>query len=673
MPTSLRVLIAEDRPSDAQLMLSEMRQAGFEPNWSRVETESDYVAQLQPSLDVILSDYSMPQFSALRALSLLKHKGWDIPFIIVSGSIGEELALEALRQGASDYLLKDRMGRLGQAIKQALEQKQLRSKNRQAEEALRSAETLFRKLVEHALVGIQIVQDGRYAYANSKLAEIFGYTEEEILALDSWTAVVAEVDRDMVIDHVRRRLSGETPQANYVFRGLRKDRSVIDVEIRSDRIELHGRPAVLGMLIDITERRRAEQSLQYAEMKYRNIVENSLEGISQMTPTGRYLTANSALARIYGFESPAELMATFNDTERQRYVDPDRHEEFVRRMREDGVVKGFEAKVFRKDHSEIWISKNARAVYADDILLFYEGSVADISDRKRSEEALRELNQQLQLLIHASPLAVITVDLDGIVLTWNPAAEQIFGWSEVEVLGRTIPIVPKDQWQDFRNSLEEQLSGESHFGVELRRLRKDGTLVDVSLWTAPLHNQNGRMIASMSLFADTSRQKRLEEQFRQSQKMEAVGKLAGGVAHDFNNLLTVTPTKGLKDIPQGTETVLLVEDEEEVRTLARLVLQRNGYHVLEATHGEEALRFCEQLQETIHLLVTDVIMPRMNGRQLAERLRQLRPDVKVLYISGYTDDAVVRHGILNRDTSFIQKPFTTDTLAQKVREVLDKT
>ena len=125
--------------------------------------------------------------------------------------------------------------------------------------------------------------------------------------------------------------------------------------------------------------------------------------------------------------------------------------------------------------------------------------------------ALRELNQQLQLLIQAAPLAVITIDLDGIVLTWNPAAEQIFGWSEVEVLGRTIPVIPKDQWQDFRTSIEEQLSGESRFGVELRRLRKDGSLVNVSAWTAPLHDQNGRMIASMSLFADTSHQKRFKD------------------------------------------------------------------------------------------------------------------------------------------------------------------
>ena len=138
MSTPLSVLILEDRPDDAELMLHALRQAGFDPEWQRVETNADYLAHLHADLDVILADYSLPQFDALRALQLVQERGLDIPFIIVSGTIGEDLAVVAMKQGAADYLLKDRLARLGQVVAQALEQKQLRDATRHAEETLRA-------------------------------------------------------------------------------------------------------------------------------------------------------------------------------------------------------------------------------------------------------------------------------------------------------------------------------------------------------------------------------------------------------------------------------------------------------------------------------------------------------------------------------------------------------
>jgi CheY-like chemotaxis protein len=125
------------------------------------------------------------------------------------------------------------------------------------------------------------------------------------------------------------------------------------------------------------------------------------------------------------------------------------------------------------------------------------------------------------------------------------------------------------------------------------------------------------------------------------------------------------------EVPRGTETILLAEDEEAIRQLARVALQSCGYHVLEAANGEQALKVIAASAEPVDLLITDVIMPRMSGRELAVQLRILRPGTRVLYVSGYTDEAIVRHGIVDEGVAFLNKPFTPTMLARKVREVLD--
>jgi CheY-like chemotaxis protein len=153
-----------------------------------------------------------------------------------------------------------------------------------------------------------------------------------------------------------------------------------------------------------------------------------------------------------------------------------------------------------------------------------------------------------------------------------------------------------------------------------------------------------------------------------------------GVGSTFKILLpAVTETKiepGFADAPEaarGTETVLLAEDEDGVRRLARFTLEAHGYTVLEATNGAEAIALASGYPERIHLLLTDVVMPELSGREAAEVIRAQRPNMKVLFMSGYTDDAVVRHGIVEATDAFLQKPFTPLALVRKVRAVLDGT
>ncbi|MGB9629058.1 MAG: response regulator, partial [Thermodesulfobacteriota bacterium] len=127
-----------------------------------------------------------------------------------------------------------------------------------------------------------------------------------------------------------------------------------------------------------------------------------------------------------------------------------------------------------------------------------------------------------------------------------------------------------------------------------------------------------------------------------------------------------------KEVPTGSETVLVVEDEEVVRKLAVRLLKRQGYRVLEASDGGQAFILCEKYRDSIHLILTDVVMPGISGRELAERLKLIHPEARVLYMSGYTDNVILHHGILEEGIAFIQKPFILEVLARKVREVLDK-
>src|SRR5665213_220311 len=174
MQRPLKVLFAEDNPLDAELVLAQLRRDGFEPEWERVQTEEDFIARLTPELDLILSDYDMPQFSGLVALVLLKKSGLDIPFILVSGTVGEETSVTAMKAGASDYLMKDRLVRLGQAVNRSLEECRLRKESRHAAEALR----LFRSLVDQSSDSFEVIdpETGRFIDVNEKGCTSLGYS-----------------------------------------------------------------------------------------------------------------------------------------------------------------------------------------------------------------------------------------------------------------------------------------------------------------------------------------------------------------------------------------------------------------------------------------------------------------------------------------------------------------
>ena len=272
MSTSICVLIVEDSQSDTFLEVHELRRSGYDPIFERVETAKAFTAALaQRTWDIVIADYSMPHFDGLTALRLLQESGLDLPFILVSGAIGEETAVAAMKAGAHDYVMKDNLARLGPTVRRELHEAQVRLARQQAEKALQESEEKYRLLVENAQEAIVVAQDGLLKFVNPKGLEFAGYSQQEMASMP-FAEMIHPDDRETTLQTYLKYLRGEESPPIYQLRFVDKFGSIKWLESNVVLVTWEGRPATLSFLSDITERRRAEEALrQYAaELEARN-------------------------------------------------------------------------------------------------------------------------------------------------------------------------------------------------------------------------------------------------------------------------------------------------------------------------------------------------------------------------------------------------------------------
>jgi PAS domain S-box-containing protein len=432
----LRVLVVEDEPAHAELMIAELRRAGFVVEWSRVDTETAYLEQLARSPDLILSDYALPRFGGERALELLQDYWREIPFIAVSGTIGEEAAVSMMRRGAADYLLKDRLARLGPAVERALSARRLRGQQRESERR-------YRDFVTNVPMGLyRTTAAGEILDANPAMVQILGFPDRETLLATNMTSLYVNPGLRPARVALLERSAGTH---EFVDQLRRHDGNPIWVRFRAQTIRDASGAVVCfeGALLDITDEKRATDLLRASEERFRGLFEQVPIGLYRTTPDGRVVDANAALLEMLGYQRKAIVAANAGDW----YVDQDDRGRWLAQIERTGVVLGHEARMRRRDGGIIWTRDTARAARDDGgATRYYDGAIEDITARKDAEQAVkRQLNRlaslrTIDLAITASldPRVTFSVLLDQVATQLGAdAAAILLSDAETGTLTRT--------------------------------------------------------------------------------------------------------------------------------------------------------------------------------------------------------------------------------------------
>jgi len=338
------------------------------------------------------------------------------------------------RFGKVDIARTDEIGQLAHsfnAMIDSLKKKNIEVKN--LLEALKLSEERYRTLVEESFDGIFIQKGARIIFANRPLHEMLGYDEGELVGMDHWLVYHPEY-QGLTRGRAQARMRGEKAVSQYEVKMQRKDGSWFYGEIRARVIQVEGKPGIQVWIRDIMEKKLAEEIQRATEKKYRSIFENALEGIFQSTLDGRFITVNPALARIYGYDSPEEVIDQIKDLATQLYVEPSMREEFLRQILEEGFVKGFEVEVYRKDGSIAVTSADAYVVRDEmDNISHIEGFIEDITELKRKEEERKKLESQFQ---QAQKMEAIGTLAGGIAHDFNNLLQAISGYTEILLMSK---------------------------------------------------------------------------------------------------------------------------------------------------------------------------------------------------------------------------------------------
>ncbi|MDR3700570.1 MAG: response regulator [Candidatus Sulfopaludibacter sp.] len=773
MAETLRLLQVEDSESDAALVVRLLRKAGYDVHSKRVDGPGDMRAALDTEAwDVIIADHRMGQFDAPGALKILHETGRDIPFIVASGSIGEELAVTMMKSGAHDYVLKNNLARLAPAVDREIREARTRRERIEAEKKLRDSE-------ERLALAVQATQLGTFDYlpqtGNMIWSDLtrrhFGLSPGAPISFDIALCAVHPEDRESAARKVLELLRpGSDGHWAAEFRTIgREDRAARWISSWGRAFfDAQGRPVrFVGVTLDVTERRSLEEQFRRTQQRLRHVVASSPAVLFTMGITGNEIHGVSWISdnvkEVLGYPPEVTIGAAW-------WMDgthPDDLAMVRARAAADLLGRGYMECEFRFRHADgtyRWTRCEIRRIH-DETGLRSEGVGAwsDITGRKVAEEEqarLREQLQQAQKLESVGRLAggiahdfnnLLTVinGYSSMLLKQAPPGDGIHeGLAEIQLAGeraaalsRQLLMLSRKSVVQTRNvnlndivaeveKMLERVIGEDIRVECLLDPALGYVLADPGRWNQVLMNlavnardampRGGTLRIETANLDPAGSDQRRQVQLKVSDT--GVGMTQEVLSHLFEPFFTTKkPGEGTglglatvygivqqcggsiqvhsepgngatftirlpgidapgaqeaqgdtRSIARGTETILVVEDQEQLRTLAVRVLRKYGYRVLEAAGPAEALACSAGCHDDIHLVLTDIVMPEMSGIDLAGQLLQMRPDLKIAFMSGYSEKVNAESHRLEVADAYLAKPFSPEALAATVRAVLDR-
>jgi PAS domain S-box-containing protein len=547
VPTKIKVLIVEDRSDKTDLALHELRQVGFEPEWRRVDTESDYLAQLDQAWEIILADDRLPQFDGMHALKLLRDRDPDLPFILVSETMSETMAVAAMKAGANDYIIKGRQVRLGPVVERELRGAVERREHKRAAAAARESEERFRLVQENSPDAIFLTApDGSIFSANPAACEMLQRTEEEICRMGRNGLVDLEDPRLPVLLEERAR----TGKARGELTMLRKDGSKFPVEISTSVfVDRSGEKRTSMIIRDISGRRRAEDALAASEEKFRKAFYTNPDAVSiTRLADGMYVSINTGFTKSMGYSE--EDIAGRTSIGLNVWDDLDERQRLVTDLRKNGVVENLEAR-FRTKNGDLKQGLIAAALIDIDRQPHILSLIRDITDRKRLDEKLGRSEERFRQLSDLLPQIVFETDIEGNLTFANRYGLRSFGYSPEDSLAGLnffMFVAPEDR-ERIGKRVQEILGGSESAVREYQMIRKDGSLFPAMVHATAIL-KDGVPIGVRGIGIDITERKRTEEEVRRmakdlQKKDDELTRFTTAVLHDLRSpLVTIQTFRG---------------------------------------------------------------------------------------------------------------------------------
>ena len=644
----IRVLLLEDSRTDAEIVVRALKQAGFEPDWTRVDTEHEFWEAVNDSPELIISDYALPQFDGILAVQMLRERDLDIPFILISGTLGEELAVTSIKHGADDYLLKGQLARLGPAVNAALNSKRLRDERSRAEVAERIAQN---RLLEFAATQSAILNalPAHVALLNAdgvivNVNETWQHAEATSILLgpvfsegQNYLAICNSINCDdsiAIAAGIRRVLAGHLREFSHEYSCQSKDGTQW-FQLIVNALQDAESTGVVVMHIDITKRKQAEEKLRQSQ---------KMEAVSQLSG-GIAHDLNNLLTIIDGYATLLQLENRLPETSldylREIQTASSRAMNFIKRLLAFG-------RQYKGAPEVLDVNSVVDETLQMLAPLIHHNIIRDITREKDLWLIRADRGQVSQILINlllnardAMPnggrLAVETQNVE--ISELNASAE------ESGHIAKYIMIRVADSGCGMTTDVQQRIFDPFYTTKPIGK----GTGLGLSTVHNIVTQYGGRIELSSSPGNGAVFQVFLPQ--------------VNESTSDASRTLVTTPQQ------RRSETILLVEDDNNVRRLTCSILKRYGYEVLETPDAAGAIQICKQHDQPIQLLLTDFVLAGTDGADLAAEIVQIAPAIRVLFMSGFIPEHR-RHQLLGQ-SNILDKPFTHEELESKIRSILD--